>query len=571
VNSKIFFYDTLTMRTDLKLNSQTRSVFLFIIPVLFLSLLMGCEKEDPVETATLTTVAASEITSVSASSGGNISFDGGAEVTIRGLLWNTSPNPTPENHLGITAEGSGSGMFLSQITNLSPNTSYYLRAYAVNSIGISYGNEIEFITEGVAATVETAPITEITAESALGGGIVSDNGGHQVTQRGVVWSTEENPTIENHLGKTTDGTGEGEFSSNLTDLNRLTTYYVRAYAINEKGTSYGNQAEFKTEPEIPVVKTTSVFQITSISAKAAGNVTDDGGLTVTKRGFVWSDFENPTIDNNLGFSEEGIGLGEFTSSLMDLVPETTYFIKAYAINDHGVAYGDEMQFVAENPQVIDVDGNVYETIILHNFLWLAENLKVTHYNDGSPVAKGLTDTEWSGTNSGAYAVYPHSNVDGINSDMEMLMTYGALYNWMAATDPKGLCPAEWRLPTDEEWKETEKAMGMSEYELNVHGWRGTNQGGQLKSTRTAPDTHPRWNQPNTLALDLFGYSSVPAGFREYYGPFSDIGVGTAWWTSTTNADISAWYRSNLWDRGRMGRFYGWNHYGFSVRCIQELH
>lgn len=111
---------------------------------------------------------------------------------------------------------------------------------------------------------------------------------------------------------------------------------------------------------------------------------------------------------------------------------------------------------------------------------------------------------------------------------------------------------------------------MNEYELDTYGWRGTDQGGQLKSTRTAPDNHPRWNQPNTLAKDLFGYSSVPAGFREYNGSFSDFGEGAAWWTSTTNADVSAWYRSNLWDRGKMGRFYGWNNYGFSVRCIQEL-
>lgn len=558
------------MRSDIKHNLRTRFILLLTVPMLLISLLMGCEKEDPVELASLTTLSVTEITSTSASSGGNITFDGGAEVTIRGVLWNTTPNPTPEDHIGIKAEGTGSGMFTTEVTDLLPNTTYFVRAYAINSIGISYGNEIEFTTEGVNATVETAAITEITSGSAAGGGLVTDDGGHEVTERGVVWSTDENPTVDNHLGLTADGTGEGEFISSLTELDRLTTYYVRAYAKNEKGTSYGEQVEFTTDPDVPGVLTSEIFQITSVSAKAAGKITDDGGLTITGKGFVWSDFENPTIDNNLSFSEEGMGMGEFSSRIADLVPETNYFIKAYAINDHGIAYGDEMQFVAENPQVIDVDGNVYQTIILHNFLWMAENLKVTHYNDGSPIVKGLTDTEWSGTNSGAYAIYPHYNVDGINSDMEMLMTYGALYNWMAATDPKGLCPAGWRLPTDEEWKETEKAMGMSEYELDVHGWRGTDQGGQLKSTLTEPDAHPRWNQPNSLALDLFGFSSVPAGFREYYGAYNDLGTGAAWWTSTTNADVSAWYRSNLWDRGRMGRFFGWNHYGFSVRCIQEL-
>jgi len=193
---------------------------------------------------TVTTTAITSITDITATSGGNVTSDGGATVTARGVCWSTSTNPlATANH---TTNGTGTGTFASSITGLTGSTTYYVRAYATNSVGTAYGNEVLFATASTTtfAVLTTYGVTSITATTATSGGNITSDGGATVTTRGVCWSTSTNPlATANH---TTNGTGTGTYTSIITGLTASTTYYVRAYATNSVGTAYGNEVFFTT-------------------------------------------------------------------------------------------------------------------------------------------------------------------------------------------------------------------------------------------------------------------------------------------------------------------------------------
>ena len=190
----------------------------------------------------ITTTAATSIASTSVVSGGNITFDGNDPISSRGICWNTNGNPTIND--SKTTDGSGKGTFVSTISGLTPGTTYYVCAYATNSVGTAYGNVITFKTLATIPTLTTVAVTEITSTTATSGGNISTDGGATVTVRGVCWSTNPNPTTAN--SKTTDGAGPGVFSSVLTELSSGTSYYLRAYATNNMGTAYGDVVQFTT-------------------------------------------------------------------------------------------------------------------------------------------------------------------------------------------------------------------------------------------------------------------------------------------------------------------------------------
>ncbi|SMO91415.1 Por secretion system C-terminal sorting domain-containing protein [Gracilimonas mengyeensis] len=181
--------------------------------------------------------------------GGNVSSDGGAQVTARGVVWNTAGEPVISDFK--TEDGTGSGSFESQMTGLENGTIYYYRAYATNEAGTAYGREVSFTTldEKTVPEVETGDITEVMVETALGRGEVTAWGGSEVTARGLVWSTEGEPTIEDF--KSEAGSGLGEFVSTMYPLEAESRYYVRAYATNETGTGYGPLRMFLTQEPAP--------------------------------------------------------------------------------------------------------------------------------------------------------------------------------------------------------------------------------------------------------------------------------------------------------------------------------
>ncbi len=306
----------------------------------------------------ISTTSITDIGPNSATSGGNVTSDGGSAIFARGICWSIAQNPkiTDSKTVGET----GTGTFVSAITGLVPATTYFVRAYATNSAGTNYGNQVSFTTSAVLATITTNIATGITSGKASSGGVIVSDGGSPITAKGVCWSKSVNPTTAN--SKTVDGTGSGTFTSSLTGLQRVTTYYIRAYAINSMGTVYGNQVAFTTNPTLPTLTTQAASTVQTYSAIVGGNITDDGGAFVTARGFAYNDpilvvgidyFYNISIGN---------GIGIFSGTIGGLDPATTYTGRAYATNSAGTAYGNEISFTT-NPIIIIITGKSNQSII----------------------------------------------------------------------------------------------------------------------------------------------------------------------------------------------------------------
>jgi len=287
----------------------------------------------------LSTTTITSITSSSAVTGGSTISSVGSSVTTKGVCFSTSPNPTLSN--SFTTNGAGTGTFVSTLSSLTPNTLYYVRAYATNSSGTGYGNQLSFTTtsSGSLASITTTDISSITQTSAVTGGNVTADGNSTVTSRGICYSTNPLPTISNTV--INSGSGLGSFTTSITGLTSGFTYYVRAFATNSSGTSYGEERNFTT-PNLPILTTTSASSVTSTGVTLGGTILSDGGSNITSRGVCYSTTQNPTISNS--FTTDGSGTGSFTSIITGLSQTTVYYAKAYATNSVGTAYGNQVSF-----------------------------------------------------------------------------------------------------------------------------------------------------------------------------------------------------------------------------------
>ena len=412
----------------------------------------------------------------------------------------------------------------------------------------------------------TSAVLNITQTTASCGGNITSDGGAAIIARGVCWSTSQTPTIADN--KTTDGTGIGTFTSSITGLTASTTYYARAYATNSAGTSYGNQISFTTSAVIPTVTTTAVNAIAQTTVAGGGNVTSNGGATVTARGVCWNTTETPTIADSK--TTDGTGTGTFTSSITGLTASTTYYVRAYATNSAGTGYGSAMSFRTLDGTVTDIDGNAYHTVTIGTQLWMAENLKTTHYANGTAIQLVESSTAWNALGNADKAMCYYSNSTA-NKD-----TYGTLYTWAAAmngttsstANPSGVqgaCPDDWHLPSDDEWKQLEMYLGMSQADADVTGWRGTNEGSKLAGNSGL------WSNgtlENDAAFGTSGFLALPAGFRSSNGPFNLLGLYATFWSATFDAS-SAWNRLLGYHNSEVHRFDDNKYFGFSIRCLKD--
>lgn len=180
-----------------------------------------------------------------------ITSSGGSLISSYGVCWDTALNPTVGGNYTLVPSSTGLGNFYTQLTNLLPNTIYHVRAFVINSTGVTYGNDVVYTTfNPTVPTLTTTTATSITGGTASSGGTISSDGGSAITQKGICWSTSASPTIADNT--TTNGTGSGAYSSLVSGLLTSTTYYVRAYATNIAGTAYGNQISFTTTSTLSI-------------------------------------------------------------------------------------------------------------------------------------------------------------------------------------------------------------------------------------------------------------------------------------------------------------------------------
>ena len=521
--------------------------------------LVSCKKDNSASIATVTTnLIITNITGVSASGGGAVTDDKGETVTARGLCWSTNVNPSTKDSL--TKDGSGAGTFTSTMANLQPNTTYYVRAYATNSAGTGYGNAVSFTTKKLPVLTTTAA-TSITPNSASSGGEVTDDGGQTITERGVCWSTNPKPTTAD--SKITASGTAGVFTASLVALTPNTTYYARAYATNAAGTGYGAAVSFATiAPYEPVLTTLDATLISNTTATVGGNITDDGGQIVTERGICYSTSGTPTITDSKTADANG-GSGIYNVNLSGLTANTTYYARAYATNASGTSYGNLVNFkTAVTPTTItDYDGNIYHAVVIGTQTWMVENLKVTHYRDGSAIPNITSNATWSSLSSGAWCDYNNSTANGT--------TYGHLYNWYAVSDSRNITPTGWHVPSDAEWTVLENYLIANGY--NYDGSKTGNKIGKALAAKT------NWivsSNVGAIGNDLTknnnsGLALPPSGNRnDATGIFDAIGSFGGFWSATVNI-TGSWNRDLHNTSIDLGRYDTNKRYGMAIRCIKD--
>ena len=195
---------------------------------------------------------------------------------------------------------------------------------------------------------------------------------------------------------------------------------------------------------------------------------------------------------------------------------------------------------------VDIDGNFYGTVQIGNQLWMSENLKTTHYNNGDEIPTGLTDGDWQNNTSGALAVYDDNES---NADI-----YGRLYNWYAVVDNRGVCPENFHVPTDEEYTQLTIYLGGSDVA-----------GGKMKEAGLE-----HWNSPNTGATNESGFSGFSGGYRNTSGAYVDMGSLGVFRSSSEYSSSQAWFHSLHYGNSVVYRDFNMNkNSGNSVRCVGD--
>lgn len=206
----------------------------------------------------------------------------------------------------------------------------------------------------------------------------------------------------------------------------------------------------------------------------------------------------------------------------------------------------------------DLDGNHYRTVKIGDKCWMADNLRTTSFSDGTIISNYPVEADWRTTSTAAWVYYGNQSS---NDD-----DYGKIYNWFAVTDSRGICPAGWNVPGDDDWKSMEQAIGMANDDADGTGWRGNkeNVGGKLKTTGTE-----FWETPNEGASNESGFSGMPSGLRYPDGRFVSLGRSAFYWTSTWHSISEAYGRAIVFSRGEVSRGIYRKDFGFSVRCILD--
>ncbi len=330
---------------------------------------------------------------------------------------------------------------------------------------------------------------------------------------------------------------------------------------------------------LPTVTTDAATNVLGHSATCGGNVTADGGYSVLARGVCWSTSPNPVFNDN--HVSCGDGLGVFSCQLTGLEEGTTYYVRAYAVNSVGTAYGNQVSFTTNpggqpcsgTPTVTDYDNNTYNTVKIGNQCWMKQNLKTTHYADGTSISLGS-----SSTTTTAYRYYPNNNSGNVS-------TYGYLYNWPAVmggsssseanpSGVQGICPTGWHVPSDAEWTQlTTYVKSQSEYVCD--GCSGTDDEWYTNCIAKALASTTGWyssDEPcapdnNPSANNATGFSAVPAG--SYFGNCINFGFNMYFWSATQYSSSYVFSRYLGFGSDVVFRYISEKLGGYSVRCLRD--
>jgi uncharacterized protein (TIGR02145 family) len=392
--------------------------------------------------------------------------------------------------------------------------------------------------------VETGEVSDITSNSASITGIILDVGENGLTQYGHCWSTDINPSIKDSVSSFGPINSTGTFTSKLNGLHANTWYNISAYYFSITGPYYGDEINFKTISGVPTLTTDIVTLITDTTATSGGNITNHGGNIITARGVCWSTSQNPTTNDNITIDGEGIG--RFISSLTGLTDSTCYYVRAYATNSAGTAYGNQVSFMSLNKgQFTDIEGNVYNSVKIGTQVWMKENLKTTTYNDKTLIPNETDDNTWWLLTSPAYCCY--------NNSIAYKDTYGALYNWYTVSTNK-LCPTGWHVPNDTEWNTLVTYLGGEDIA-----------GGKMKETGILT----YWFSPNTGATNESGFTALGSGQRGYSGGFASIRNAALWWSTTETDATNASFCIIFYDNTNVDIWSFEKTRGCSVRCVKD--
>jgi uncharacterized protein (TIGR02145 family) len=516
-------------------------------------------------------------------SGGSIISDGGSKIIESGICWSTRPVPTILDNKSTCSSPFNDNIILKPtpnlcdkdfLCNLGPwkfRNRYYVRAYAINSLGIAYGNEVNF-------TTWCKPVNYWDPFPKTLALLFPENGAiGQSTDIKLHWNsisltcdvyfgTSPNPTTKIATNIFPD-------TLRLSDLDVGTTYYWKIKVWDTLGLCPVDSTgiwHFTTVESInpPSVSTSNDSIFTSTGAEAGGTVTSDGGALVTERGIYWGLAPNPEITGTK--IQLGSGMGNFSTTISGLSPNTKYYKKAYAINKSGTGYGTQVAFYTgsalENSAISDIEGNTYNIRLIGSQVWMTENLKTTKYADGSSIPLVVSSTDWGllSPNSIAYSWY--------NNDISKKDLYGAYYTWAAATNGvasnnpdmpgkvQGVCPTGWHLPSMPEWEVLVEYLGGEKVAAN--------------KMKEPGDLH--WKIPSNssgfspnVSTNESGFTALPGGYRNGRGSFELPGTDGYWWSSsheTYRQIFASIFQINNWG---IQYYSGEKVYGCSVRCLRD--
>jgi len=300
---------------------------------------------------------------------------------------------------------------------------------------------------------------------------------------------------------------------------------------------------------VPILTTSNASSVNQTTSVNGGSISSDGGATVTARGICWSSTNtNPTITDSK--SSNGSGTGSFSYTIKGLTPSSSVYVRAYATNKKGTAYGNAISFTTlPYGSATDIDGNVYRTINIGTQTWMVENLKTTKFNDGTSIPNVTSDASWSALTTPGYCFMS-------NDAATYKATYGALYNWYTVNTGK-LAPAGWHVPTDADWMKILGYCGGFDYAGNILKEAGT--------THWVSDGYYIYNVTNET-----GFTGLPAGYRQSSdGQFFNLGRNGMMWEleAYSSTQSSGWHLNYLAEC--LQTLISPKGSGFSVRCVKN--